>query len=186
MQHFLHPFWRPAMNGLALGLMWPLQAQAATRPDEGPDVDAPCDHASLNRLELRANAGHTEAQLHLGGLLVDGVCGTADPDTGLMWITRSARSGHIRAQHELGVLLLLDAADDTDRREGLYWLGLAAGHGDGFSATALGMIHERGMHGVASDVCLALDWYEAGLLLGFDTLADHYRTLLDGWSDTCY
>ena len=95
---------------------------------------------------------------HLGGAVEPGL------EKAVTFYRHAAEGNVVDAQHTLGVLLVSNG-DPEDRDEGLYWLGAAAGLGDGVSAAFLGILHAEGLHGIESNSSLALDWYEASLLL---------------------
>ena len=97
----------------------------------------------------------------------------------------AARREHSEAQHHLGIIMLEASAPREQIQEGLYWLGASAGNGFWFSALVLGMLHERGLRGVAKNACLALDWYEASHLLGAADGIGHLHRLAMGDARTC-
>ena len=135
--------------------------------------DASASASGMAWLTRAAEAGHPAAAHYVGAMHIGG------PDwmKAQHYLGIAARAGHMVAQHDLGILILVRARSLDDREQGLYWMGAAAGQGDGFSAAAIGMIHERGMHGVQRDECLALDWYESAEALGFWDLHDHHEAL---------
>ena len=141
--------------------------------------------SALVWLTRAAEAGHPNAAHFLGSMHLGAAQKRQDWYKAQYFLGIAARAGHVAAQHDLGVLILLQARGNDDRDLGLYWMGAAAGQGDGFSAAAIGMIHERGLHGVQSDRCLALDWYAAAEELGFRDLLDHHRSLRMRSRDLC-
>lgn len=119
----------------------------------------------LGWLERAAEQGHAAAAARLALAHERGEGVRPDVDRAVALYRRAAAGGHVPAKQRLG-LLLVSAGEDAARAEGLYWLGVAASGGDGAAAAALGLIHAEGLHGVARDVCLALDWFEASALIG--------------------
>lgn len=118
----------------------------------------------LNWLDGAIEQGHLGASVSLALLYHFGGAVEPDLEQAITFYRQAAEGGVVDAQHTLGVLLVSDG-DQDHRDEGLYWLGAAAGQGDGVSAAFVGMLHAKGLHGVESNSCLALDWYEASLLL---------------------
>ncbi|MEM1049227.1 MAG: tetratricopeptide repeat protein [Pseudomonadota bacterium] len=128
-----------------------------------------------------AEAAFSLGQMHLKGTLVE-----LDLEAAEGFLRIAADQNHQMAQHRLGLTLLWRAATAEQRHEALYWLGAAADQGHGFSAVSIGMLHQKGMHGVTEDKCVALDWYESAILMGFDDKAGLYRKLRDRQKALCY
>lgn len=132
----------------------------------------PCAEVPGNRerivdlLEAAARQGDPQAAFVLGGLYETGQLVGPSLYIAEQFYRLAAETGHTQAQHHLGMNLLGDEQSAAEIEEGLYWLGAAANQGDGFSAAVIGLLHARGLHGVAKDTCLALAWYEASELLG--------------------
>ncbi|MEO0946090.1 MAG: tetratricopeptide repeat protein [Pseudomonadota bacterium] len=115
-------------------------------------------------LESAANERHLGAIVSLAIVYHTGEVVPANHAKAIGYYRQAAEADLVDAQHTLGVLLVA-SGKPKQREEGLYWLGAAATQGDGVSAAFLGMLHDKGLHGVAVDHCAALDWYEAGVLL---------------------
>lgn len=166
-----------AVAVLAIVALVEVPSAAAKTPPAGPGAvgttgcapglcGPPSHGAALQRLARAAAQGDPEAAFRLGALFASGTHLAKDLARAEELWRRAAERDHVQAQHHLGLIMLGD--DETNQRvdEGLAWLGAAAAQGDALSAIVLGMLHERGLHGVRRNVCLALDWYEAGELLG--------------------
>ncbi|MEM9247736.1 MAG: tetratricopeptide repeat protein [Pseudomonadota bacterium] len=119
----------------------------------------------IRLLEAASEQGHTDAAILVGALLEEGVGGAPDRHRARRHYGRAADAGYRSAQHRLGMLLITGEGGAQNIELGIYWLGAAAGQGDGLAAAALGVMHARGIHGVNHDVCVALDWFEASVLL---------------------
>ncbi len=140
----------------------------------------------LQWLRKSADAHHPMAAFRLAQLHLNGELVVQDMARALNYLRIAAQQDHIEAQHVLGLMILWHASSLDERHEGLYWLGAAAALGDNFSAVSLGMIHERGMHGVTADACLALDWYESAILMGYADPGGLYTKLKVKSEATCY
>lgn len=149
----------------------------AVAPHTGEEVRPGSIGAALQRLERAAGAGDAEAAFQLGVLYASGTHVTADPLRAEALLRQAAGDDHVEAQHRLGLFLLGDGAAEDRIFEGLFWLGAAAERGDAFAAVVLGMLHERGMHGVRQSLCLAVDWYEVGELMGVMAPPHHLEAL---------
>ncbi|MEM6546301.1 MAG: tetratricopeptide repeat protein [Pseudomonadota bacterium] len=124
------------------------------------------DAMSLSDLRCQAMTGDAQAAFVLGTLYATGTHVAEDAQqTELFWRLAAQRQ-HAEAQHALGMFLIGERAPRDDIDEGLFWLGSAASQGHATSAVVIGHLHEKGLHGVKPDVCLALDWYEAGAVMG--------------------
>lgn len=137
---------------------------------------------AMKWLREAAKNGHLEAAFQLA---IDLMESTAESEEALHHLKAAAEGGHTIAQHMLGLHLLSPQASAARRHEGLYWLGSAVTSGSGFSAIALGMLHERGLRGVPQNVCLAMDWYEAGQLIGYNDARYHFKRLATKVAGTC-
>lgn len=125
------------------------------------------DHRiGLARLKSAAERGHAEAAYSLGQLYGDPSLALFDALQARRYLRIAAAQGHTQAQHSLGLMLIRGDGGMARTDSGLYWLGAAASEGHGLSAMLMGRLHELGRFGVVKDLCLAHDWYEAGLLLG--------------------
>lgn len=118
----------------------------------------------LRWLHAAAETQHLGAIVSLALAYHVGDVISSDEKLAITYYRQAAEAEIVDAQHTLGILLISSGTPEN-RDEGFFWLGAAASQGDGVSAAYLRMLHEKGMHGVASDECLALDWYEASLLL---------------------
>lgn len=118
----------------------------------------------LKWLNAAVRDGHLGASVSLALLYHLGGAVEPDLERAIFHYRQAAEADIVDAQHTLGVLLVSNG-DPNHRDEGLYWLGAAAGQGDGVSAAFVGMLHAKGLYGVESNTCLALNWYEASLLL---------------------
>jgi TPR repeat protein len=54
--------------------------------------------------EIAAEAGRTDAQFFLGGMLKDGLGGRRDCQKAVKWLQKAANSGHGQAQYQLGLM----------------------------------------------------------------------------------
>ena len=201
-------------SGVVLSSVIALASQAVALPGTEP-LRGTCTGVPSHVADA-AEAGHPDAQVHIGNALIAGACGTGTSqiEAGIRWLEQATASGHMGAhvrlghfyqvevatapdfarsvwhfriaaqhgytdaQHRLG-LLLLSEGQPYQQEEALFWLGAAASQGDALSAVAMGLVHARGLHGVARDACVALDWYEAGELLGAPIHIDELRTEFD-------
>ncbi|MEM7270900.1 MAG: hypothetical protein AAF401_16805 [Pseudomonadota bacterium] len=127
----------------------------------------------------KAAAGDADAAFHLGLMIFTGHGAVYDPARAEALLRQAAEADHIAAQQHLGIVLISDGRRSQLRLyEGLYWLGAAASQGDVTSAVMLGTLHYEGLHGLASDLCLAIAWFEAGVDLsgqGGSTQLDRIR-----------
>ena len=135
------------------------------------------EKAGLDRLRSAAASGHAEAAYSLGQLYGDDSLDFFDLSEAHSYLRIAALKGHVRAQHTLG-LMLIRGGGTARTEKGLYWLGSAASAGHGLSALVVGRLHELGRFGIVRDVCLAQDWYEAGLLLGAHDAHFHLERLV--------
>ncbi|MEM7430123.1 MAG: tetratricopeptide repeat protein, partial [Pseudomonadota bacterium] len=138
--------------------------------------------AALGWFRRAADEGHVEATFQAAMQLINSADGE---ETAITYLHKAAEGGHLMAQHVLGLALLSPEATIASRHQGLYWLGSAASSGSGFTALSLGMLHERGLRGVPKNVCLAMDWYEAGVLIGDSDSKHHYKRLAAIVGDDC-
>lgn len=127
-------------------------------------VSAHTIQMAVRWLTSAANERHMGAIVSLAMVYHTGELVPADHAKAIGYYRQAAEADLVDAQHTLGVLLVASGKPEQ-REEGLYWLGAAATQGDGVSAAFLGMLHDKGLHGVTVDHCAALDWYEAGVLL---------------------
>jgi TPR repeat protein len=119
---------------------------------------------AVNWLSKASDQGHMGATLYLAVMYDDGERIAADNNMAVQYYRRAAQAQHIDAQHHLG-LILTKKDDVVLKQEGLFWLGSAASQGDDLSAAVLGVIYAQGLNGIEQDYCMALDWFEAGLLM---------------------
>lgn len=143
--------------------------------------------AGLGRLKSAAERGYTEAAYILGRLYGDDSQAFYDAPQARRYLRVAAVKGHVPAQHSLGLMLLRGgggtggSGDGTAGTEtGLDWLRSAASEGYGLSAVVMGQLHELGRFGIAKDLCVARDWYEAGLLLGVQDAQAYLERLGEG------
>ena len=122
---------------------------------------------ALDLMTKAALAGHQQAAYVLGKMYIDDQIVEQDLLVADRFLRIAADQGYIAAQHKLGLVILWQATNANTRNDGLRWLGIAAGQGDQLSALSLGFIHQKGMHGVSVDPCVALDWYKSAKLMGF-------------------
>ncbi len=122
--------------------------------------------AGLSHLITASKDGHTASALILGELYANNAFPLFNPSFARQYFLVAAKNGSAQAQHKLGLMLLRGEGGGIVVETGLYWLTTAASQGDAFSAVVLGMLHQRGYFGVPKNICLAGDWYEAGLLMG--------------------
>ncbi|MEM7023107.1 MAG: tetratricopeptide repeat protein [Pseudomonadota bacterium] len=141
--------------------------------------------AALEGLAHAAERGDPEAAYLMGRLHASGTHTAKDPARAEAFLRRAAEHDHVEAQHHLGLLLLGDNETDDRVNEGLAWLGAAASQGDALSAVVLGVLHERGIHGVRRNTCLAVYWYEAGEELGLSAPKGRLSYLKKREIDTC-
>ena len=121
-------------------------------------------------LENAAFAGHAEAAYVAARIVLEREQTNGLTAHAIELLEIAAAQNHVPAQHLAGMLKLAHARDAAERQQGLTWLVTAAHHDGGLSALSLGMIYERGLHGVVADVCLAIKWYDvaeaSGMVLG--------------------
>ncbi|MEM9128695.1 MAG: tetratricopeptide repeat protein [Pseudomonadota bacterium] len=141
---------------------------------------------AIEYLSRAASLGHTRAAYLLGEVYFTDQDGFADRQLAAQFFRQAGERGHHHASHRLGLLILTEATSSTERLEGLSWLGAAASYGHSLSAASIAMIHERGMYGVDTDICWALDWYHAAEAMGLDYLRDHRSDLEAEWAHRCY
>lgn len=170
----------------------------AVQPDAGGLVGTPscrgdqfeCKakrfHESMRALKCSAAAGDGEAAYMLGKMYVHGIHVDPDLDLATRFWRMAAKSGHSVAQHDFAMLLLTEGFPTTDRiEEALYWLGTSASSGNALSAVVLGRIYEAGWYNVAQDLCLALNWYEAGELMGMPAPEEHLEQIRESGQANC-
>lgn len=116
-------------------------------------------------LQQAAALGHSGAHLRLGLHYHQAGSTREDTSRAIFHFRIAALDGWMVVYQRLGLLLLSEGTSASDQEEGLFWLGSAASQGDATAAVAIGLIYARGLHGVPNDACLALDWYEAGMLM---------------------
>ena len=117
-------------------------------------------------LEHAAMRGHVESAYLAARILLEQKQTPETTVRAIELLEIAAERGHLHAQHLAGVLRIANAANAMQRDQGLLWLGSAADRDEGLSAVSLGMIFEQGLHGIATDICLALDWYQVAELSG--------------------
>ncbi|MEL7203906.1 MAG: hypothetical protein AAGL19_07045 [Pseudomonadota bacterium] len=139
----------------------------------------------LRWLHSAADTEHLGAAISLAMAYHMGDVIAADTERAITFYRQAAEAEIVDAQHTLG-LLLISSDRPENQEEGLFWLGAAASQGDGVSAAFLGMLHDKGMHGVDADECLALDWYEASILLDAPVPVESFITeLSEGVRASC-
>ena len=136
-----------------------------------------CGDIGVTFLKRAAKSSHPEAAELIGELSLEGDFVEQDLGAAATYFRVAAEQDHIKGQRRLGMALLWDGSSSAHVQEALFWLGSAAGAGDTTAALTLGMLHQRGMHGVAQDDCTALYWYEAANLMGFPDHAGFYAKL---------
>ena len=114
-------------------------------PEHGPEETA--------RLVQSAEAGDTEAQLHLGTLYACGFGGMEQSTT------EAAEQGDAEGQFCLVLLYGLGAGVEQDFAKSVDWYRLAAEQGHGPAQGRLGDIYAHGEGGVRPDPAAADTWY---------------------------
>lgn len=163
-----------------------LQAQYELGIISWDGVCGPLDpEYAASMLYKSASSGHRAAGLLLGEIQFSGATATSSPWHARQYLETAAQSGHVRAQQSLGLSSLLRAKTPDQREAGLLWLQAAARQGSGFAAATLGMVHERGMHGVYRDICRAVFWYERARVMEFSDLMPQQVALVSENASDC-
>ena len=132
-------------------------------------MDGACGGASeafqqgVEWLESAGQAGYSQAWLILGEWFQLQAQGPSDVQQAIEYYTLAANLDDLVGQHRLGMLLLSAHTGPEMKALGVTWLSRAAHGGDALAATLLGMVHARGLHGIAVNTCAALEWYDLAL-----------------------
>lgn len=127
-----------------------------------------------NDLQLRADAGESEAQYQLG-ILHHGSKNYREAER---WLQRAASQGMAKSQLALGLMILEGQGIAQDRLTAAEWIGKAAEQNLPMAQYSLGWLHREG-HGVIKDDGLAALWWRKaaaqGLSLAQYELAGLYQ-----------
>lgn len=126
-----------------------------------------------------AQSGHRDAQVELGGILLDPDLRFYDVSEGFRWMTRAAEQGHVRAQYFLGVQFATGEMVKLNPKNALYWYRKAAAAGDAEAQYNIGMMYWGG-EGVRKNPAMARKWIvkaaKNGEILAVILLARAYET----------
>jgi TPR repeat protein len=118
-------------------------------PQERPNelVEDSRIYSALKSLELAAASGHSEAQLHLGFMLITGTVLPENRESGTYWLLLSAQQGNLAAQRQLGKEYARRERDPVDdefqsdtRANATHWLEKAGQAGDYEAQELLGVL----------------------------------------------
>lgn len=84
-----------------------------------------------------ADAGCSEAWMHLYKVHADHRCSVANPQMARFFLEKAATLGNVEAQRRLGALILRSSAGLKDSEQGIRWLHKAATQGDTFAMRLL-------------------------------------------------
>lgn len=137
------------------------------------------DANALPRLTGLAQAGDTEAQMHLASLYEGGQAGLPrDLAAARLWTRRAANGGHRVAMHNLGLFLMEGEGGLRDVAEAAGWFRRAADQGVVDSQYNLGLLYESG-HGVPQNLREAYRWFSIAANAG-DLTARERQVELEG------
>jgi TPR repeat protein len=147
-----------------------------------------------------AKAGHTEAQLFLGQVYLDGRGVSRDPVEALRWFGVAAKSGNAMAMNMIGRCSEHGWGAAVDKGMAAQWYEAAARHGLDWGMYNLATLYTLG-EGIAEDKAAALRLFEQAAAMGhaksmnmigsfyedgwvvkpdMDKAADHYRAAAEG------
>ena len=129
-------------------------------------------------LQLRsaANAGHAEAQFHLGVMQVRGEGTDRDLAGARASWTLAAEQGHAKAQYNLSYLYAKGIGTGTDSGRAVIWYSRAAEQGYAPAQYNLGQMYFRG-EGLTASEANAAHWFEAASLQGHPWAQENLGTL---------
>ena len=105
-----------------------------------------------------ADAGHADAQYHLGTMNRRGQGVRTDPEEAVVWYRRAAEQSHVGAQFRLGWMYRRGRGVERDYREAARWYGKAAEQGHAMAQHNLGMLYRQGK-GVPRNRVEAYKWF---------------------------
>lgn len=145
-----------ALSGIPCGKLLPGQLVRGSNLRKGTAM-----------LVRAADAGQSDAWLHLYKLNSDYRSSVANPHLGRLYLEKAAQSGHVEAQRRLGALMLRESASLRESEQAIAWLHKAAArqdeHAKALLATLVFPVHGRdedAQHAIGevqkSDPCLAM------------------------------
>ncbi|MEX2481820.1 MAG: tetratricopeptide repeat protein [Gammaproteobacteria bacterium] len=105
-----------------------------------------------------AQAGHADAQAHIGYMTYQGEGIARDPVRAVEWYRLAAAQGHRDAQYNLAVAYASGEGAAQDDAEAVHWYRMAAAQGSVLAQYSLGIAHAQGM-GTAQSDAEAVTWY---------------------------
>lgn len=129
--------------------------------------------------------GHAKSAVLVAHLYSEGTALPRDPEQANRFYRIAAKQGDVEAQHSLGVSLLREAGSDEDVSEAVHWLTEAAEEGHGLSAASLGLLYWKGMKGLETNICLAIEWFMRASALGFKDLDRQTAPLIQSHKNIC-
>lgn len=140
----------------------------------GEDIFVKDQTESFKWLEMAANQGHIEAQLHLAGYYSNE---GEDKKTAIIWYRKAADQGNSNAQNNLGVFYANGDGVLQDHAEAVKWFSMAAEQGNSFAQFSLAIHYDLGL-GVTKDKEVAGKWYYLAAMQGLSdaqhNLGIHY------------
>jgi TPR repeat protein len=118
----------------------------------------PIDEGAVQRLEVRAKAGHAEAQHDLAMVYVQEFGRFRDISKAAFWFREAAVQGLANAQYNLGVLYDKGLGVERDEVRALLWYHSAAEQGHARAQFNLGVIYAEG-RGIPLDYGEAFRWF---------------------------
>ena len=115
-----------ALAGIACGLLAP------QRLVKGPNL-----RKGTALLVRAADAGKSEAWLHLYRLNSDYRCSVANPQMARFYLEKAAAGGHAEAQRRLGALMMRESASLNESEQAMGWLFQASAQEDAHARTLL-------------------------------------------------
>jgi TPR repeat protein len=117
----------------------------ATEDQACPDVVVDDRSASTHEIVAWANNGNVDAQVALGTVYANGICGTdADMGKALYWWKTAANQGSVKAQMALGYRYGTGFGVGQNFTEAYHWLKMIDDQGDPSGAEQIGEFYEHG------------------------------------------
>ena len=132
--------------------------------------------SALETLRKQAVAGHAEAQMQLGEILIGGPLEDRNETTGVMWLRLAAEQGLSSAQYALGESFLNGIGVTKDEDEAIKWLALSAEQGKAMAQNVLGWVMANRGDG-DDNFTAAVHWFRAAANQGYAVAQANLRTM---------
>lgn len=128
--------------------------------------------ATYDWLKVAAESGHSQAQVALGALYMDGVGVEKNLEEAFGWTMKAAEQGNPSGENNIGYMYQTGAYVDLDYDKAFAWYQKAAEQGLDVAFDNLGVSYFNGW-GTEVDYVKALECFVDAYNAGFDISADH-------------